>query len=258
MSDVFRATIPVRVARPAHDRSGGRRARRSTGTTLELDIPQANLLAAIYPDEPTHLADATAAAADALEQPRLRAALLRADRGRQVRRDRDRQPVPARRRSRASCRPSSTRSRPPASTDAVVICANGKVFPMSESDTEQKIGRRTSRAWSGMGIPFFQNEPRNAETYTLHRRLLARHAGLAAQGGREARRQDHDRPGAVEPLGRGRRRQADPAGRRLRRDDRVEPLRLRAVAGDALRRVRAARCAPTSTRSRRCAASTRR
>ena len=33
---------------------------------LEIDIPQANLLAAIYPPEPTHLPDATAATAAAL------------------------------------------------------------------------------------------------------------------------------------------------------------------------------------------------
>ena len=81
---------------------------------------------------------------------------------------------------------------------------------------------------------------RAAERGDVHvrRRLLARHAGVAALRGREERRQDHDRPGAVEPLGRGRRRQADPPGRRLRRDDRVEPLRLRPLAADALRRLR--------------------
>ena len=75
-----------------------------------------------------------------------------------------------------------------------------------------KIGIENLARMERMGIPFFQNEPRNAEAYTLHRRLLARHAGVAAQRGREARREDHDRPVAGQPLGRGRRRQADPPG----------------------------------------------
>src|SRR5215207_9936641 len=37
--------------------------------TLELEIPEANLLAAIYPDEPEPVADATEAARAALESP---------------------------------------------------------------------------------------------------------------------------------------------------------------------------------------------
>jgi nickel-dependent lactate racemase len=50
--------------------------------------------------------------------------------------------------------------------DACVVCANGKVFPMSDSDTEQKIGRDNLSRMERLGIPFFQNEPRNAEAYT--------------------------------------------------------------------------------------------
>ena len=51
-------------------------------------------------------------------------------------------------------------------TDACVICANGKVFPMSESDIEMKLGRENLARMERLGIPFFQNEPRNAEAYT--------------------------------------------------------------------------------------------
>jgi nickel-dependent lactate racemase len=51
-------------------------------------------------------------------------------------------------------------------TDACVICANGKVFPMSESDIEMKLGRENLARMERMGIPFFQNDPRNAEAYT--------------------------------------------------------------------------------------------
>ena len=117
---------------------------------------------------------------------------------------------------------------------------------------------REPRPHGAPGHPVLPERPAQRRDLHVRRRLLARHAGVAAQGGREERAQDHDRPGAVQPLGRRRRRQADPAGRRLRRDDRVEPLRLRPLAADALRRPGRARCAPTSTRSRRCAASTAR
>jgi len=51
-------------------------------------------------------------------------------------------------------------------TDACVICANGKVFPMSDSDIEQKLGKDNLARMEQLGIPFFQNEPRNAEAYT--------------------------------------------------------------------------------------------
>ena len=111
---------------------------------------------------------------------------------------------------------------------------------MSDSDIDQKIGKDNLARMERLGIAFHQNDPRNADDVRVRRRLLARHAGVAAQGGRRLRREDHDRPGAVEPLGRGRRRQADPPRRRLRRDDRVEPLRVRPLAADALRRVRRA------------------
>ena len=37
---------------------------------------------------------------------------------------------------------------------------------MSESDIEQKIGRENLDRMERLGIAFFQNEPRNAETYT--------------------------------------------------------------------------------------------
>ena len=50
--------------------------------------------------------------------------------------------------------------------NACVICANGKVFPMSESDIEMKLGRENLDRMERLGIPFFQNEPRNAESYT--------------------------------------------------------------------------------------------
>ena len=85
---------------------------------------------------------------------------------------------------------------------------------MSESDTLQKVGRENLARMERMGIAFHQNDPRNAELYTF--------VGVSSRGtpvwlhtrGREPRGQDHARPGAVEPLGRRRWRQADPARRR--------------------------------------------
>ena len=133
---------------------------------LELEIPDANLLAAIYPDEPEPVARRDRGGAGGARVAGLRAALLRAPRGcDEGRRDRDRQPVPADAAVDACCRPCSTRSRRPGSRRSS-SCANGKVFPMSESDIEQKIGRENLDRMERMGIEFHQNEPRNAETYT--------------------------------------------------------------------------------------------
>src|SRR5207344_1518461 len=105
----------------------------------ELEIPDANLLAAIYPDEPEAVGDATEAARTALESPvsgpRF-SELLEGATKVAVIIDNQFRPTPS---SRLL----------PAVFDAIesagvadvrVCCANGKVFPMSESDTEQKIG----------------------------------------------------------------------------------------------------------------------
>ena len=142
---------------------------------LELEVPDANLLAAIYPDEPEPVADATEAARAALESPvsgpRFSELLAVGDEGR----DHHRQPVPARRRSRGSCPPCSTRSRRPASR-RVVVCANGKVFPMSESDIEQKIGRENLARMERLGHPLPPERAAQRRGVHVRRRLLARHA----------------------------------------------------------------------------------
>ena len=51
-----------------------------------------------------------------------------------------------------------------AGVKAVVVCANGKVFPMSESDIEQKIGREP-RPHGADGDRVLPERPRNAEMY---------------------------------------------------------------------------------------------
>src|SRR3954463_15400141 len=132
---------------------------------LELEIADGNLLAAIYPDEPEHVPDATAAAAEALESPVAGprfSELIAGGKSVAVVIDNQFRPTP------------QSRLLPPVldaleaagTKDACVICANGKVFPMSESDIEMKIGKENLARMERLGIPFFQNEPRNAEAYT--------------------------------------------------------------------------------------------
>jgi nickel-dependent lactate racemase len=132
---------------------------------LELEVPEGNLLAAIYPEEPEPVASATEAARQALEEPvagpRFSELLVGAS-SVAVIVDNQFRPTPA------------SKLLPPVLdaieaagiTDARVVCANGKVFPMSESDIEQKLGHENLARMERLGIAFFQNEPRNAEMYT--------------------------------------------------------------------------------------------
>jgi lactate racemase len=164
MADTYRAVIPFESLDPltigaADDESKVYRE------TLELEIPTANLLAALYPDEPDPVPNATEAARAALEQPvdgpRF-SELLDGAASVCVIIDNQFRPTPA------------SKLLPPVLdaieaagiSDARVICANGKVFPMSDSDVEQKLGRENLDRMERLGIPFFQNEPRNAEAYT--------------------------------------------------------------------------------------------
>src|SRR3954447_12016809 len=131
---------------------------------LELEIAEANVLAAIYPDEPNHVPDATAAAAEALESPvdgpRF-SELLAGGKSVAIVIDNQFRPTP-----QSKLLPPVLDALEAAGvTDAVVVCANGKAFPMSESDIEQKLGRDNLARMERMGIPFLQNEPRNAEMY---------------------------------------------------------------------------------------------
>jgi nickel-dependent lactate racemase len=132
---------------------------------LELEVADANLLAAIYPDEPDFLPDATAAAAAALESPvdgpRF-SELIAGGKSVAVVIDNQFRPTP-----QSKLLPAVLDALEAAeTTDACVICANGKVFPMSESDIEMKIGKDNLARMERLRIPFFQNEPRNAEAYT--------------------------------------------------------------------------------------------
>jgi nickel-dependent lactate racemase len=133
--------------------------------TLTLEIADGNLLAAIYPGEPDPLPSATDAARQALESPVAGppfSEILAGAGSVAVIIDNQFRPTP------------TSKLLPPVLdaleaagvADARVVCANGKVFPMSESDIEQKVGRENLDRMERLGIPFFQNEPRNADVYT--------------------------------------------------------------------------------------------
>ncbi len=164
MTDAYQAIIPYESLDPLTIGASGDDDKVNRDT-LELEIPSANLLAAIYPDEPAPVPNTTEAAAYALEHPVAGhpfSHLLEGRRSVAVVIDNQFRPTPQSRLLPAvfdALEASGV-------TDACVICANGKVFPMSDSDIEQKIGRENLARMERLGIPFLQNEPRNPDAYS--------------------------------------------------------------------------------------------
>lgn len=134
--------------------------------TISVEIPSANLLADIRPTEPAPVADATAAARDALASPVDGPAFAELLAGKQsiaVVIDNQFRPTPS-----AKLLPAVFDAIEAAGVqDVRVCCANGKVFPMSESDTEQKVGRENLARMERNGWSFSQNDPQNGEAYTF-------------------------------------------------------------------------------------------
>jgi nickel-dependent lactate racemase len=131
---------------------------------LELEVLDANLLAAVYPSEPDPVPNATEAARAVLEAPVSGARfseLLASAKRVAVIIDNQFRPTPA-----SKLLPPVLDAIEAAGKEAVVACANGKVFPMSESDIEQKLGRDNLARMERLGISFHQNEPRNEDAYT--------------------------------------------------------------------------------------------
>jgi nickel-dependent lactate racemase len=162
MVDTYTAVIPYESLDPLTIGASGDEDK-VTRDTLELEIPSANLLAAIYPDEPAAVADATEAARAALASPDsgppltdLVASATKVC----VIIDNQFRPTP-----QSKLLPPVLDAIEAAGTPAVVVCANGKVFPMSDSDIEQKIGRENLARMERLGIAFHQNDPRNADNY---------------------------------------------------------------------------------------------
>lgn len=164
MSDTYRAIIPYESMDPLAIGSTDDETKKHRDT-LELDIPMRNLIAAVYPDEPAPVADATEAARQALAAPvdgPAFAAILDGKRSVAVIVDNQFRPTP-----QAKLLPPVFDALEAAGIpDVRVVCANGKVFPMSEADMEQKLGRDNLARMERNGWPFFQNDPQNPEMYS--------------------------------------------------------------------------------------------
>lgn len=134
---------------------------------ISVDIPRQNLWSWIKPNEPSPIKDVQAAAAAALERPfggPKFSQLIGPDKSLCIIIDNQFRPTPASKLLPAIFDAIDKHG----IRDARVICANGKVFPMSERDTELKIGKDNLARMERMGIPFFQNDdPRNPELYTF-------------------------------------------------------------------------------------------
>ena len=134
---------------------------------LSVGIPRRNLWAWLKPDEPPALSNVTAAAAAALERPAggpRFSELIGPDKSLCIIIDNQFRPTPASKLLPAVFDAVERRG----VRDARVICANGKIFPMSERDTGMKLGRENLDRMRRLGIPFFQNDdPRNPDLYTF-------------------------------------------------------------------------------------------
>ncbi|MGF1528250.1 MAG: lactate racemase domain-containing protein [Candidatus Competibacterales bacterium] len=133
---------------------------------IGVEVPRKNLWAWIKPHEPPAIRDVTAAAAAALERPHSGprfSQLIGPDKSLCIVIDNQFRPTPA-----AKLLPALFAAVERVGVkDARVICANGKVFPMSEADTELKIGRANLERMARLNIPFFQNDPRNPKMYVF-------------------------------------------------------------------------------------------
>jgi nickel-dependent lactate racemase len=162
MADTTTAVIPYESLDPLTIGASGDEDKVSRDT-LELEIPTANLLAAIYPDEPAAVADATEAARAALAAPVSGpsfAELVASATKVCVIVDNQFRPTP-----QSKLLPPVLDAIEVAGKPAVIVCANGKVFPMSDSDIEQKLGKDNLSRMERLGIAFHQNDPRNTDNY---------------------------------------------------------------------------------------------
>jgi nickel-dependent lactate racemase len=162
MASTYTAVIPYESLDPLTIGASGDEDKVSRDT-LSLEIPETNLLAAVFPDEPAPVADATEAARTALESPlsgpRFTELVASATKVCVII-DNQFRPTP-----QSKLLPPVLDALEAAGKPAVIVCANGKVFPMSDSDIEQKIGKENLARMDRLGISFHQNDPRNADEY---------------------------------------------------------------------------------------------
>ncbi len=165
MSDTTRVVIPYESMDPLAIGATDDESKKHRDT-LELEIPTANLVADVRPSEPEPVRDTTDAARRALDEPvdgpRF-ADLLAGKASVAVIIDNQFRPTPS-----SKLLPAVFDAVEAAGVgDVRVCCANGKVFPMSESDMEQKLGRENLARMERNGWPFRQNDPQNPDAYTF-------------------------------------------------------------------------------------------
>jgi nickel-dependent lactate racemase len=165
MSETTRVVIPYESMNPLAIGATDDESKKHRDM-LELDVPTATLLAVITPDEPPSVGDATAAARRALAEPVAGPAfaeILSGKASAAVIIDNQFRPTPS-----SKLLPAVFDAIEAAGvSDVRVCCANGKVFPMSESDTEQKVGRENLARMERNGWSFSQNDPQNPDAYTF-------------------------------------------------------------------------------------------
>jgi lactate racemase len=165
MSETYRAVIPYESMDPLAIGATDDDSKKHRDT-LELEIPADNLVADVRPDEPEPVSDATAATAEALAAPVSGARfdeLLSGKASVAVVIDNQFRPTPS-----SKLLPAVFDAIEAAGiADVRICCANGKVFPMSDSDTEQKVGRENLARMERNGWSFTQNDPQNPAAYTF-------------------------------------------------------------------------------------------
>jgi lactate racemase len=164
MTETYRARIPFESLDPLTIGSAGDESK-VYRDELELELPAANLLAAIYPEEPPAVADTTEEARRAITHPvagPALAQLLEGGRSITVVIDNQFRPTPV-----SKILPAVLDVIEEAgSSKATVITGNGKVFSLSASDVEQKVGRENLARMERLGVTFLQNDPLNYDVYT--------------------------------------------------------------------------------------------
>ena len=175
MADTYRAVIPYESLDPLTIGASGDDDKVSR-ETLELEIPKANLLAAIYPDEPEPVADATEAARAALEKPVAGprfSEVLFGKRRVAIVIDNQFRPTP----QSKLLPPCSTRSRRPAwrRSSSARTARSSRCRSRTSS---RRSGVRTSSGWSGSGSSSSRTSPATPRrTTTSACRRAARPSG---------------------------------------------------------------------------------
>ena len=187
MSETTRVVIPYESMDPLAIGATDDESKKHRDT-LELDIPTANLLAVVQPDEPDPVDDPTEAARAGARRADERADVRGAARRQAERRRRDRQPVPADALLEAS--PGRLRR------DRGCGChGRPRLLREREGVPDVRVGHRAEggprepRADGAERLVVLAERPAEPGCVHVRRRVVRRHAGLAAEPGRHRRPQ---------------------------------------------------------------------